>query len=170
MKANIVHFSITANILVLNQKIFNICTPFSPSNPHFWITPRDSISHRFHRLYSCYLRLLSRLSDAFPWVIRHSEGYANAPPSAKSTRAKALGIQPFRLDTPAADNRSTTWKVAHHRRSSANNHRLTQNKAQINTILWKSVPNSVKIRGKNHTAARPERLLIIAAVRQITTD
>ena len=29
----------------------------------------------------------------------HSGGYANASPSATSTRAKALGIQPFRLDT-----------------------------------------------------------------------
>ncbi len=33
---------------------------------------------------------------------RHSGGYANAPPPAKSTRAIALGIQPFRLDTLAA--------------------------------------------------------------------
>ena len=29
----------------------------------------------------------------------HSGGYADAPPQATSTRAKALGIQPFRLDT-----------------------------------------------------------------------
>ena len=33
---------------------------------------------------------------------KHSGGYADAPPPAKSTRAIALGIQPFRLDTLAA--------------------------------------------------------------------
>ena len=33
---------------------------------------------------------------------KHSGGYANAPPPAKSTRAIALGSQPFRLDTLAA--------------------------------------------------------------------
>ena len=32
---------------------------------------------------------------------RHSGGCANAPPPATSTRAKALGVQPFRLDTLA---------------------------------------------------------------------
>ena len=35
----------------------------------------------------------------FSWGGRHSWGCANAPPPATSTRAKALGIQPFRLDT-----------------------------------------------------------------------
>ena len=73
--------------------------------PRYRATNHNASERREYRLP---WRLLSRLSDAFPWVIRHSEGYANAPPSAKSTRAKALGIQPFRLDTPAADNRSTT--------------------------------------------------------------
>ena len=33
---------------------------------------------------------------------KHSGGYADAPPPAKSTRAIALGIQPFRLVTLAA--------------------------------------------------------------------
>ena len=36
---------------------------------------------------------------------KHSGGYADAPPPAKSTQAIALGIQPFRLDTHAAYNR-----------------------------------------------------------------
>ena len=35
----------------------------------------------------------------FSWGGWHSGGYADAPPPATTTRAKALGIQPFRLDT-----------------------------------------------------------------------
>ena len=42
----------------------------------------------------------------FSWGGWHSGGYADASPPATSTRAKALGIQPFRLDTFAAYNRS----------------------------------------------------------------
>ena len=69
-----------------------------------------------------------------------SWGCAIAPPQAKSTRAIALGIQPFRLDTPAivlnTDN---------------------SNMALITTIMWKSVPNFVGICVKT---------TIIAAVRK----
>ena len=48
----------------------------------------------------------------FSWGGWHSGGYADAPPPATTTRAKALGIQPFRLDTFARKiiatyNRST---------------------------------------------------------------
>ena len=57
-----------------------------------------------------------------------SWGCAIAPPQAKSTRAKALGIQPFRLVTPATLlNTDNT------------------NMARISTIMWKSVPDFVGI-------------------------
>ena len=57
-----------------------------------------------------------------------SWGCAIAPPQAKSTRAIALGIQPFRLDTPATLlNTDNT------------------NMARISTIMWKYVPNFVGI-------------------------
>ena len=49
---------------------------------------------------------------------------------ANSTRAIALGIQPFRLDTIDA--------TAH------NNYQLTQHIAQKSTIMWNSVPNPCK--------------------------
>ena len=57
-----------------------------------------------------------------------SGGYADAPPPATSTRAIALGIQPFRLVTPATLlNTDNT------------------NKSQISTIMWKYVPDFVEI-------------------------
>ncbi len=57
-----------------------------------------------------------------------SWGCAIAPPQAKSTRAIALGIQPFRLDTPATVlNTDNT------------------NESQISTIIRKSVPDFVGI-------------------------
>ena len=69
-----------------------------------------------------------------------SWGCAIAPPQAKSTRAIALGIQPFRLDTPATLlNTDNT------------------NESQISTIIRKSVPDFVKICVK---------ATIIAAVRK----
>ena len=53
-----------------------------------------------------------------------------------------------------------------------NNHRLAQNLAQINTILWKSVPDSVEIRGKTtpHVAAvRQNKHRLIQNLAQINT-
>ena len=69
-----------------------------------------------------------------------SWGCAIAPPQAKSTRAIALGIQPFRLDTPATVLNTDNTNIAH-----------------TNTIIRKSVPNFVGICVKT---------TIIAAVRK----
>ena len=69
---------------------------------------------------------------------RYSGGCANATPPATSTRANALGIQPFRLDTFGA--------TAH------NNYQLTQHIAQKSTIMWNSVPNPCKSVLKNDAA------------------
>ena len=72
-----------------------------------------------------------------------SWGCAIAPPQAKSTRAIALGIQPFRLDTPATVLNTDNTNIAH-----------------TNTIMCKSVPDFVKIcvKATNIAAVRKNEL------------
>ena len=72
-----------------------------------------------------------------------SWGCANAPPPATSTRAIALGIQPFRLDTPATVLNTDNTNIAH-----------------TSTIMCKSVPDFVKIcvKATNIAAVRKNEL------------